>query len=116
MAIQVILYQMFHRLVTQPTDNKTAAKVSKPARVAGIKAKVSGKRIKISWKKRAGDKQYKVYYSNKKKGKYTLAATVKSNSYKFRKGKKGKTYYFKVRAVNKAGTGKYSKVIKASIK
>lgn len=102
--------------VTPPTDNKTAAKVSKPARVAGIKAKVSGKSIKISWKKRAGDKQYKVYYSNKKKGKYTLAATVKSNSYKFRKGKKGKTYYFKVRAVNKAGTGKYSKVIKAAIK
>lgn len=103
-------------VLTPPIGDVPAVNVSKPARVTGIKVKASGKQIKLSWKKKASDKKYKIYYSQKKKGRYTLAKTVKTNSYKFKKVKEGKTYYFKIKAVNEAGAGKYSKIIKVKIK
>lgn len=90
--------------------------ISKPSKVTALKAKVKKGTVKLSWKKRSTDKKYKIYYSRKKKGKYILAGTAKKNTFSFKKGKKGKTYYFKVRAVNDAGVGKYSKIVKAAVK
>lgn len=96
----------------------SAAKVKLMA-APKIKVSVKGKTATVSWKKIKGVKGYKVYISNKKKGKYKQAADIK-------KAKKvkctiklagKKTCYIKVRAYKKNGKkivyGKYSAVKKA---
>lgn len=94
---------------------------AKPALNKGAVTKISksGKTaVKITWKKTEGAKGYQVYRAVKKNGKYTKVATVKSGkvSYTDKKLKKGKTYYYKVRAYRtvsgKAQYGAFSAVKK----
>lgn len=82
-----------------------------------LTAKKSGKRIKLSWTSVFGVTGYKVYRSTSKNGSYKLIATVKDAvTYKDTKAKKGKTYYYKVKAYWKCDgnlyKGKYSAVVK----
>lgn len=88
-----------------------------------IKVKAAKRSAKISWKKDSSANGYRVYMSTKKKGKYTIAATVKGKKKvkaTIKKLKSGKTYYFKVSAYKESGkkkiAGKVSAVKKIRIK
>lgn len=82
-----------------------------------------GRKARISYKKVTGAKGYEIVYSTSKKftKKTTGKISTKKNSYTIKKLKKGKTYYFKVRAYkldkqNKKVYGPYSKAKKLRIK
>lgn len=73
--------------------------------------------VTVAWKRVKKAKGYQVYRSLKKNGKYKRVATIKKGTrvkYVNKKLKKGKRYYFKVRAYAGAGSkkvySKYSKV------
>lgn len=59
------------------------------------------KTAKVTWKKIDGAKSYKLYRATKKSGKYTLVKkNITKTSFINKKLTKGKTYYYKVTAVN----------------
>lgn len=101
---------------------------SEPAKVTVMKkpkitVKAAKRSAKISWKKDSSASGYRVYMSNKKKGKYKLAATVvgkKKVKATIKKLKSGKTYFFKVSAYKEDGkkkiAGQSSAVKKAKVK
>lgn len=96
----------------------TAKKVEKPAKVKLSKANnVKKKSVKLTWKKVSGATKYQIQYAlNKKftkkvKSKFTTKITIK-----IAKLKTKKTYYFRVRAINTAGNGKWSNIKKVKIK
>lgn len=79
--------------------------------------------VKITWKKVDNANKYQVYRSAAKNGKYILAKTTTSTTFTNKGLQTGKTYYFKVRAVNSMAKGDFSvvksaepKLKKASIK
>lgn len=55
---------------------------------------------KLTWKKVPGAEKYKVYVSTKKNGTYTFLAVTKNTKYIHKKAKAGKTYWYKVKAVD----------------
>lgn len=82
-----------------------------------ITAKKSGKGIKLTWSSIYGATGYKIYRSDSKNGKYKCIGKVKDKKeYEDTTAKKGKTYYYKMRAYWKADGhtyyGKYSAVVK----
>lgn len=83
--------------------------LSKPA-IKKI-SKKGKKSLKVSWKKVDGASKYQIYRSTKKNGKYKKVKILssKTTSYTNKKLKKGKKYYYKVRAVVKVdGKNVYS--------
>lgn len=65
------------------------------------KAAAGKRNITIKWKKVAGANGYKVYRATRKNGKYKPVKTIKKGStvsYKNKKLKKGKKYYYKIKA------------------
>ena len=86
-------------------------------------AKVKGKKVTLKWKKNSKATGYEIYRATKKNGKYKKIRTIKkaaAATFTDSKVKKGKTYYYKVRAYktvkgNKAN-GKFSAVRKVKIK
>ena len=95
---------------------EAAAKV--PPRVAKVKlinAVISGKKanaMTLSWGKAKNAKNYQVYRFQSKWSKYK---TVKGCSASVAKLKYGKTYKFKVRAINGKKKGKFSKVVRVVV-
>lgn len=88
---------------------------------AGVKAKQGGKqKAAISWKKAKGANGYTVYQSAKQKSGFKAARTINSTKFTTKKLKKGKRYYFKVRAYSKVGGkkvyGAYSKTVSYKVK
>lgn len=82
----------------------------------------SSKKIKLTWKKVSGANGYAVYRATSKNGKFEKVATIKkgtTTSYTNSKLKKGKTYYYKVRAFKnvdgKQIFGSYSSVQSAKV-
>jgi len=85
---------------------------------------LSGRKLKLQWKKVSGAHGYEIRRAVKKNGTYHKIATIKKGrtfTYKDSKLTKKKTYYYKVRAYRKAGnkkiygpysTVKYRKVMK----
>lgn len=66
----------------------------------------SATRTKISWKEVKGAKQYQVYRSTSKNGKYQKIATIqKGNFFKDTNRKSNARYYYKVRAVSSGMKG-----------
>lgn len=103
-----------------PVQNDNNVKVKAPV----IKsAKASSNKVKLTYGKVKGASGYVVYMSKSKKGKFSKKATVKSGKttkVTIKKLKKGRTYYFKMKAyktVNgKKVYSKFSKVKKAAIR
>lgn len=101
--------------------NQAFAASKRPAQVKKLKAKAnSDSAIQLTWKKAKSAKKYQVYAAEKKKGKYKKVATLKAKkkSYTVTKVNKkvlkpGKSYFFKVRAINGKKKGKFSKVVSA---
>lgn len=108
---------------TRPTTNtnvaikaprETTTKVKVPAKVKISSAKnLKGKKIAIKWKKvkKATKYQVKAVLGSK-----AITKTTTKTSYTIKKLKRKKTYKIYVRAYNKAGYGKWSKVKKVYIK
>lgn len=92
-------------------------KIGKPQ----ITVKNSGsKKVKITWKKVKNVTGYQVYRATAKKGKYKLVKTIKGKSFTNKGLKKGKRYYYKVRAYKNINGekiyGAYSKVKSVKVK
>ncbi len=109
---------------TEPETTSKPVKLKKPKKVKLKKVKALGKgKARVSWKWFVSQSGFQLQYAQnrsftkkkktKKKNMFTDTVTVK-------KLKKGKTYYFRVRAFNKSGSkkkyGKWSKVKKCKIK
>ena len=54
---------------------------------------------KLTWEKISGAVKYQVYRSTEKDGTYKLMLTTTNTSYVNTSAEKGKTYYYKVKAV-----------------
>lgn len=79
--------------------------------------KKSDTSVRLSWNKIPGAASYTIYYSTASDGKLKKVATVKGNSYTWKKLKKGKDYFVYVKANNvKFGTRKYSSTTASSQK
>lgn len=106
------------------TIKKKETQIVKPLRVVKLKVKKSSKRsVKISWKKQKNVSGYEVYRSTKKNKSFKKITTLKKAGkviYVNKKLKKGKTYYYKVRAYKvvsgKKVYGKFSTIKKIKFK
>ena len=83
--------------------------------------KLSGKKVKLKWKKVSGAKGYQVVYATNSKFKKATKKTTAKTALTIKTLKKGKIYYVKVRAykLNSAGAkvyGTYSTVRKVTVK
>ena len=93
------------KTVTGKYSNVIKAATS-PRKVTAVKAKRVKSKVKLTWKKVKGADGYEIYRATSKKGKYQKIKKLKKGtivSYTDGKAKKGKTYYYKVRAVKNAG-------------
>ncbi len=95
-----------------------------PKKVSGIKVKIQqSKIVRVTWKRDKKASGYQIVMRTGSKGKYKSIKTIKKNkTVRFTKKrlKKGKKYYFKVRAYKSVNGkkiyGPYSKVKKITIK
>ncbi len=102
----------------------SAVKTLGPAKPAGVKAQAkNGKKIKLTWKKVTGASGYEIYRAASQQGRYKKVKTIKgANGKNFtnKSLKKGKTYYYKIRAYKTIGGkkiyGSYSSVVSATSK
>jgi len=96
----------YYKVIACQSVNGTSSEYSafvsaKPTLTVPTKLKVkkaTKTSVKVKWKAVAGASGYKVYRATSAKGAYKAVASVKSRSYTNRKLKKGKTYYYKVKA------------------
>lgn len=93
-----------------PTQNLTATNSITKTKVSVTSVKAKKKNVQIKWKKNAFASGYKIYRSTKKNGKYKCIKTISkvaTTSYNDRSVKKGKSYYYKVRAYKKVDQKTY---------
>ncbi len=70
----------------------------KPAKPKNMVLKPGSKKVTVSWSKVKGATRYQIYRATSKTGKYSRIATIKGTKITNKKLKKGKNYYYKVRA------------------
>lgn len=105
---------------TPGNENKNAAVNVKAPVIKS--AKSSSKKVKLTFGKVKGVSGYEVYMSKSKKGKYTKKAKVAAGktNVTIKKLKKGKTYYFKMKAYSMVNGrkvySKYSNVKRVKVK
>lgn len=87
--------------------NAEAAKTEKLDKPSSLKAKVSGEKITLSWKKVSGAEAYGVYKYDSAKKKYVKLKNVKTNKITVTADGSG-TYKFRVYSLDKVD-GKYKK-------
>lgn len=88
--------------------------VQKPAKVTGLKASSAVYSMKLTWNKAADAKSYRIYIY--RDGKWRTAGSTTRNSFTIKKLNAGSRYSVKVAAVNQAGTGPDSSVLKTASK
>lgn len=102
------------------TTTADTEKIKKPGQVKKLKAKVSLKKVNLSWKKNKKVAGYEVRIGKGKKVKKAVKKFTRKNKLTYKKIKKKKTYYFKVRAYRMDGKkkvfGKWSKSKKFVVK
>ncbi len=109
--LSVLMAIMVCTAFTLATPDEVSAASKKPSKVTISSAKSADyNAVKVVWKKTKNAKQYQVYRATSKKGKYKKVATTKSLSYTNKSLTTGKTYYYKVRAVNGKKAGSFSAV------
>lgn len=104
-------YKIKVKTYTENSNGKrTYSKMSDECKVTVGKTNISvnitsGKAIAIKWKEMYDADQYRIYRSGKKNGKYKLIKTVDSDktSYTDKNVKSNKTYYYKVKPVDRNG-------------
>lgn len=105
----------------QPQDQtKKKNTVSKIAAPKTSIRMTDSRSLDVSWKKINGAKGYVVYCTDKKNGKYKKVKQTTRTKAHFKNLKKGKTYYYKVKAYKKVNGkvyyGYYSKKVSRQIK
>lgn len=103
------------------TGSKSITFQIRPSQVKNVK--ISGKSttyVNLKWDSCVGVTGYEVYRATTKNGTYSKVATVTAASYKNTGLKRGKTYYYKVRAYKTVGNtkiyGSYSGVYQVATK
>lgn len=91
-----------------PVNAATKSKVPKTS-ITKISVRDANS-ISLSWKKATGAKKYKVYRSSKEGKGYKLVKTTTKTNFVNSKLKYSTRYYYKVKAVNASGEGKFSKI------
>ncbi len=89
--------------------SSSKAAVPVPAKPSSIKLYKKSRAVKVKWSAVKGASGYQVYMATKKNGKYKNVKNIKSAKtkvYTKTKLKKGKKYYFKVRAYRTVGKSK----------
>jgi hypothetical protein len=96
----------------------TAAKVQKPSKVSISKIRnIKKKSVQLTWKKVSKATKYQIQYAlNKKFTKKVKNKTTTKTTFKITKLTKNKKYYFRVRAINAAGNGKWSATRNVTVK
>ncbi|WP_397536776.1 fibronectin type III domain-containing protein [Rummeliibacillus pycnus] len=84
-----------------------ASAVSAPSKPLVTVKATSTTKISISYKKVTGATSYQIYRANSKSGNYKHIVTTKNTSYTNSKLKSSTKYYYKVRAIKKAGKKTY---------
>ena len=92
-----------------PTDD--VVKPDAPAKVKAVSS--SYNKIKLTWAASEGAASYAVYRATSSTGKFTKLADVAATTYYNTSLTCGKTYYYKLKATNKAGASGYSAVVSA---
>jgi len=88
---------------------ETYAASKNPGKVTITSAKsVDYDSVKITWKKANNAKKYQVYRATSKNGTYKRVITTTKTTFTNNKLTTGKTYYYKVRAVNGTKKGNFS--------
>ncbi len=101
--------------------NARSGKPVKPDKVKSLKVKnLSGRKLKITFKKADNATGYQICYATNNKFKKSVVKKTKKTSYTLKKLKKGKTYYVKVRAYHtkngRNSYGAYSAVCRVKVK
>ena len=78
--------------------------LAKPALTAQTRSRSA---INLSWQKVSGAKEYEIYRATKKNGKYKKIKTTKALKFTNTKLKRNRTYYYKIKAVQKIGNKTY---------
>ena len=102
----------------------SSIKTCAPKKPTGVKVTAQkGKKAKVKWKTVSQASGYEIYRATKKKGTYKKVKTItkkKTVSFTNKSLKKGKTYYYKVRAYRLMGGkkvyGPYSDIVKVKAK
>nr|MBQ8253670.1 fibronectin type III domain-containing protein [Lachnospiraceae bacterium] len=115
---QTVTVTYRNKKVKMTVKTGTSSSVSRPKKVKDLKAySVKKTSLKLKWKKTSG-KGYEIWRATSKNGKYKKIKTIsssKTNTYRVKKLKSGKKYYFKVRAFKKSNGkkiyGSFSKAV-----
>lgn len=98
---------VFNEAADAPLGINAEAASTKLAKPKNFKAKVTGKKVKLSWKKVSGAEAYAVYRYDATKEKYVKVKTTTNNSLTLKVESYG-TYKFRVYSLDKVN-GKYKK-------
>ena len=93
-----------------------AAKAVAPAAPTVTMTYSDGGKPKLTWSAVSGATSYRVYRSESRGTGYSLLGTTTSTSYVNTGAAAGKTYYYRVKAVNSAGTSAYSNIVSGRAK
>ena len=88
-----------------------AAKAVAPAAPTVTMTYSDNGKPKLTWSAVSGAASYRVYRSESRGTGYSLLGTTTSTSYVNTGAAVGKTYYYRVKAVNSAGTSAYSNIV-----
>ena len=88
-----------------------AAKAVAPAAPTVTMTHSDSGKPKLTWSAVSGAASYRVYRSESRGTGYSLLGTTTSTSYINTGAAVGKTYYYRVKAVNSAGTSAYSNIV-----
>lgn len=107
--------------ITATTNDGTALSasctVTVKAAAPALKLKTATNCVELSWSKAVGGVKYEIYRSTKANSGYQKITTTTGLSYKDKKAKKGKLYYYKVKAItaNSGYSSELSKAVKAKV-
>ena len=87
------------------------AKTAAPAAPSVTAGNSSTGKPQLTWKAVSGAVKYEVYRSTRQNSGYSLLGTTTSTSYVNTGASTGTTYYYRVKAVNSAGTSAYSNIV-----
>ena len=93
-----------------------AAKAVAPAAPTVTMTYSDSGKPKLTWSAVSGAASYRVYRSESRGTGYSLLGTTTSTSYVNTGAAAGKTYYYRVKAVNSAGTSAYSNIVSGRAK
>ena len=99
-------YKVRGRIGDQMTKDSNIVSARSALAKPKIKTRAGKRKITVTWKKIKGATGYKIYQATKKKGKYKIVKTIKrqkTTKYVKKKLRKGKKYFYKVKALRMIG-------------